>query len=120
MTDETSRKPVTGETSRKPVTGDNVTDDTIGKPVTTTYDPAGPDWLQIGSITLKDEEKSILYLPNRIIDVTQEMFIFFKKSLNPKRKKKKIISLLTAIQFLKSEAATTVRISLICFFPISK
>ena len=40
--------------------------------------PAGPDWLQIGSITLKDEEKSILYLPNawlndRIIDATQEM-----------------------------------------------
>ena len=76
------------------MTGDNVTDDTIGKPVTTTYDPAGPDWLQIGSITFKDEEKSILYLPNawlndRIIDVTQEMFIFLKKCLNPKRKKKK-------------------------------
>ena len=78
VTDETSRKPVTGETSRKPVTGDNVTENTIRKPVTTTHDPAGPDWLQIGSITLKDEEKSILYLPNawlndRIIDATQEM-----------------------------------------------
>ena len=55
VTDETSRKPLTGETSRKPVTGDNVSEDTIGKPVTTTHDPAGPDWLQIGSITLKDE-----------------------------------------------------------------
>ena len=43
VTDETSRKPVTGETSRKPVTGDNVTEDKIGKPVTTTHDPAGPD-----------------------------------------------------------------------------
>ena len=81
VTDETSRKPVTGETSRKPVTGDNVTKNTIRKPVTTTHDPAGPDWLQIGSITLKDEEKSILYLPNawlndRIIDATQEMLKF--------------------------------------------
>ena len=78
VTDETSRKPVTGETSRKPVTGDNVTENTIRKPVTTTQDPAGPDWLRIGSITLKDEEKSILYQPNawlndRIIDATQEM-----------------------------------------------
>ena len=72
------RKPVMDETSRKPVTDYNVTDDTIAKPVTTTHDPAGPDWLQIGSITLKDEEKSILYLPNawlndRTIDATQEM-----------------------------------------------
>ena len=65
-------------TSRKSVTGDNVTENTIEKPVTTTHDPAGPDWLQIGSITLKDEEKNFLYLPNawlndRIIDATQEM-----------------------------------------------
>ena len=72
------RKSVTDEASRKHVTGDNVTKDTIGKTVTTTHDPAGPDWLQIGSITLADEEKSILYLPNawlndRIIDATQEM-----------------------------------------------
>ena len=72
------RKPVMDETSRKPVTDDNVKGDTIGKPLTTTHDPAGPDWLQIGSITLKDEEKSILYLPNawlndRTIDATQEM-----------------------------------------------
>ena len=38
--------------------------DTIGKPLTTTHDPAGPDWLQIVSISIKDEEKSILHLPN--------------------------------------------------------
>ena len=63
MTDETSRKPVTGETSRKPVTGDNVTENTIGKPVTTTHDPAGPDWLQIGSITLRMRRKAFcIYL----------------------------------------------------------
>ena len=41
------RKPVMDETSRKPVTDDNVTEDMIGKPVTTTHDPAGPDWLQL-------------------------------------------------------------------------
>ena len=57
------------------MTGNNVTEDTIGKPVTSTLDPAGPDWLQIGSITLKDEEKSILYLPkawlnDRIVETT--------------------------------------------------
>ena len=51
---------MTDETSKKPVTDDNATEDTIGKPVTTTSDPAGPGWLQIGSITLKDEEKSII------------------------------------------------------------
>ena len=70
------RSQVTDETSRKPVTDKNVTEDTIGKPVTITRDPAGPDWLQIWSITLKDEKN--LYLPNawlndRIIDATQEM-----------------------------------------------
>ena len=51
---------------------------------------------------------------------------FCRKCLNLKRKKKKIISLLITIQFLKSEAAITERsnndicMSLTCFFPISK
>ena len=55
-----SRKPVT------PVSKDN------------TRDLAGPDWLSLGNSTLKDEEKSILYLPNawlndHIIEAVQEM-----------------------------------------------
>ena len=47
------------------MTGNNVMESMIEKPVTTTHDPAGPDWLQIGSITLKDEEKNILYFVHK-------------------------------------------------------
>ena len=76
------------------MTDNNVMEDTIGKPVTTTHDPAGPDWLQIGSITLKDEEKSILYLPScEVVDVNEipesGISYFCKKCLNPKWKKKR-------------------------------
>ena len=52
---------------RKPVTGDNVTEDTIGKPVTTTHDPAGLDWLQIGSIQfLKSEAATTVRSKNDV------------------------------------------------------
>ena len=45
---------------------------------------------------------------------------FCKKYLNPKRKKKKMITLLTTMHFLKSEAATTVRSkSDICLLHVS-
>ena len=42
-------------------------------------DVAGPDWLRVGNTTLKDEEKSILYLLNAwlndpIIDTAQRDF----------------------------------------------
>ena len=59
ITDDTFRKPltllVTEDTSRKPVT-------TLR--VLTIHGPAGPVWLRVGYIILKDEERSILYLPN--------------------------------------------------------
>ena len=90
----TRRKPVTSVTiegnnvtenpSRKsmtPVTteSNNVTENPYRKSVTpVTKDVAGPDWLRVGNTTLKDEEKSILYLPNawlndRIVDAVQEI-----------------------------------------------
>ena len=105
MTDNISDKFVT--TRRKPVTsvtieGNNVTENPYRKsvtPVTTesnnvtenpyrksvtpvtkdsSRDVAGPVWLRVGNTTLKDEEKSILYLPNewlndRIVDAVQEI-----------------------------------------------
>ena len=88
VTEDSPRKPVTPhtvteDTPRKPVTPHTVTEDTPRKPVTprepvTPHTVAGPDWINVGNITLKDEEKSILYLPSawlndRIIDAAQEM-----------------------------------------------
>ena len=90
---------VTGVTYGKPVAKEVVTDDSItgvtyekpmtkeentimietepGEPVGNTS-ISGPDWLKMGKITLKDEEKGLLYLPNgwlndRIIDAAQEL-----------------------------------------------
>ena len=36
----------------------------VKKTHATTHNHAGPVWLRVGNITLKDEEKSILYLTN--------------------------------------------------------
>ena len=91
----TRRKPVTSVTiegnnvtenlyrkSLTPVTteSNNVTENPYRKSVTkdSSRDVAGPDWLRVGNTTLKDEEKSILYLPNawlndRIVDAVQEI-----------------------------------------------
>ena len=94
----TRRKPVTSVTIegnnvtenpyRKSVThvateSNNVTENLYRKSVTSvTKDSsravAGPDWLRVGNTTLKDEEKSILNLPNawlndRIVDAVQEI-----------------------------------------------
>ena len=58
----------------------NVTEHPYRKSVTkdSSRDVAGPDWLRVGNTTLKDEEKSILYLLNawlndRIVDAAQEI-----------------------------------------------
>ena len=86
MSDKISDKFVTMR--RKPVTsvtieGNNVTENPYRKsltPVTkdSSRDVASPDWLKVWTTTLKDEEKSILYLPNawlndRIVDAAQEI-----------------------------------------------
>ena len=67
MREDSPRKPVTPhtvteDTPRKPVTPHTVTEDTPRKPVTprepvTPHTVAGPDWINVGNITLKDEEK---------------------------------------------------------------
>ena len=72
------RKSATDDILRKPVTDDSIKVDTSRKPVMTTHEPTGPDWLNVGSIILKDKENSILFLPNaylndRIMNATQEM-----------------------------------------------
>ena len=79
VTDNQSRKSVTPVTTES----NNVTENPYRKSVTpvtkdSSRDVAGPDWLRVGNTTLKDEEKSILYLPNawlndRIVDAVQEI-----------------------------------------------
>ena len=69
VTENPSRKSVTLVTTES----NNVTENPYRKSVT-----PGPDWLRVGDTTLKDEEKSILYLPNawlndRIVDAVQEI-----------------------------------------------
>ena len=52
------------------LTTDNITDIKCRKPVTkdNIRDVAGPDWLSVGNVMLKDEERSILYLPNGLAE----------------------------------------------------
>ena len=79
VTENPSRKSVTPVTTES----NNVTKNAYRKSVTpvtkdSSRDVAGPDWLRVGNTTLKDEEKSILYLPNawlndRIVDAVQKI-----------------------------------------------
>ena len=71
---------ITGVTYRKPVTKEEhaITIETQpGEPIGD-MSVSGPDWLKVGKITLKDEEKGLLYLPNgwlndRVTDAAQEL-----------------------------------------------
>ena len=79
VTENPYRKSVTPVTTES----NNVTENPYRKSVTpvtkdSSRDVAGPVWLRVGNTTLKDEEKSIFYLPNawlndRIVDAVQEI-----------------------------------------------